>query len=56
MVESALLIAVIVTFRALGTLPGAVYNPSTMLPRLGLSDQVTEVSEDPVTVTLYCLA
>ena len=50
LVGSATLVAVIVTGCDAPIVAGAVYNPLTRLPTLGLSDQVTAVLLLPVTV------
>ena len=49
LVGSATLDAVIVTVCPLEMVAGAVYNPFTMVPTAGLSDQVTAVLPVPVT-------
>jgi hypothetical protein len=55
LVESATLVAVIITDCALLMTDGAVYNPFDKLPTEGFMDQVTEVVELPVTVAANCL-
>jgi hypothetical protein len=54
-VESATLVAVIVTDCAELITEGAVYNPLARLPTDGVIDQVTEVFALPVTVAVNCL-
>lgn len=54
-VVSATLVAVIVTFRAIVMVDGAVYNPFTIVPTFGLSDQVAAELEEPRMVAVNCL-
>ena len=56
LVESATLVAEILTAVAAGISAGAVYKPLTIVPTLGLSDQVTAVLEDPLTVAVNFIA
>jgi hypothetical protein len=54
-VVSAALVAVTVTVFKPETVAGAVYNPvAEMLPRAGLSNQVTAEFPEPVTVAVNC--
>ena len=54
-VESATLVAVMVTSSGLLITEGAVYNPFDKLPIEGVMDQVTEVFALPVTVAVNCV-
>jgi len=54
LVGSATLVAVRATDCAELIVAGAVYRPLTTVPKLGLSDQVTAVSELPLTVAANC--
>ena len=54
-VESATLVAVMVTDCAALTVEGAVYRPFDKVPTDGFMDQVTEVFPLPVTVAENCL-
>jgi hypothetical protein len=52
---SATLVAVTVTFWLAGMAGGAVYRPVfEIVPTAGLSDQLTDESEAPVTVAVNC--
>ena len=53
-VESATLVAVMVTDCAALTVEGAVYRPFDKVPTDGFMDQVTEVFPLPVTVAENC--
>ena len=53
-VGSATLVAVIVTVCAPLIVDGAVYRPFVKVPTDGFMDQVTELSELPVTVAENC--